>query len=302
MSAAVLGQQPLQTRFVLANVVDHAGSPVLGLGSADFLIQEDGERREALEVRPANYPIAIMLDTSATARQNFMQMRKAVEAFAGRFPDRVLSLTTFGDIVLRVVRFDNEKQGAVARAAEGLFALPESDSHVMDGLIQVARDLEKLNTPFNQIVVVSAGGIDRSGRSPIDVLRPVLTARARVDVFETGSPMGREYRAPMVRRRLEGQLPPRPDANSPSRAKEAAFDLQNLMRSITARTGGRYELVFSGGGFDGALQALASELLAEVVVEYIVPEGAQPPKDLKIGVDIPGATVHGLGLAAPFAQ
>ena len=80
LSATVPAQQPLQTRFVLASVADQAGSPVLGLAPADFVIEEDGVRRDALDVRPATYPIAIMLDTSSTARQNFMLMRKAVAA------------------------------------------------------------------------------------------------------------------------------------------------------------------------------------------------------------------------------
>lgn len=285
LAARLLAQQPLQTRFVMASVLDQAQSPVFGLTPGDFIVEENGARRDVLEVRPANYPIAVLLDTSAGARQNFMQMRKAVADFAARFSGRPMSLTTFGDVPSRVVSFSDEGTKGVATAVDGLFARPDMESHVMDGMIQVAKDLQKLDSPLCVMVVVSAGGMDQSRRAPVDVLRPVLAAHTRVEVRETRSPRAAGY---LKRPRLR--------LDTSNARTEATQGLSEFMRAITERTGGRYELVFSGGGFEGALRELANELSAEVIVEYIVPDGAPPSKDLKVGVDIPGATVRGLGL------
>lgn len=287
LAAPVLAQQTLQTRLVLASVLDQAHSPVFGLAPGDFIIEENGVRRDALEVRSANYPIAVLLDTSATARQNFMQMRKAVAVFAARFTGRPMSLTTFGDVPTRVVSFSDEGTKSVATAADRLFARPDMESHLMDGMIQVAKDLQKLDSQLCVMVVVSAGGNDQSRRAPMDVLKPVLMAHTRVEVRETRSPRASGY---LKRPRLR--------LDSSNATNQARQDLAEFMQAIAVRTGGRYEQVFSGSGFEGALKELADELSAEVIVEYIVPDDAPPSKDLRVGVDIPGATVRGLGLTA----
>ena len=46
-------------RTVWVSVLDEDGAPVDGLGSGDFVVEEDGEAREVLRVGPASTAIAI---------------------------------------------------------------------------------------------------------------------------------------------------------------------------------------------------------------------------------------------------
>ncbi len=284
---ALLAQKPLNTRFVLVSVTDAAGGVVQGLGPSDFVVEENGVTRETLDVRHANYPIAILLDTSNTARQSFIKMREAVASFSERLKDRHVSLTTFGDVPDTIVSFDSEHPDVVG-AVNGLFARPDMESHVLDGIIQVAKDLQKRNSPLSMIVVVSAGGFDQSRRTPGEVARPVLASHSMVHVIEARSPKAGGY----LRR-------PRLRLDSSAAAADASQQLQQALEGLALRTRGQYKQVLGSTGFEGTLRSLASRIAAEVVLEYIVPDDAPPSKDLRIGVNMVGATVWGLGLESP---
>jgi hypothetical protein len=162
------------------------------------------------------------------------------------------------------------------------------ESHVLDGIIDVAKDLQKLKSPLSMIVVVSAGGFDQSRRTVGEVLRPVLASHSMVHVIEARSVHAGGY----LRR-------PRLRLDTSAAAADASQQLQQALEGLALRTRGSYEQVMGGTGFDGMLRALASRLSAEVVLEYIVPDDAPPSRDLKIGVNMVGATVWGLGLESP---
>lgn len=91
-------------RFVLARVVDgQSETPVPGLGAEDFIVQEGATRCDTVGASPAQYPVAILVDTSPAARPQFSEMRKAVRHLAGRLSGRDVALYTFGDRSFRVV-------------------------------------------------------------------------------------------------------------------------------------------------------------------------------------------------------
>jgi hypothetical protein len=289
LASALLAQKPLNTRYVLVSVTDATGAVVQGLGPSDFVVEENGVARETLDVRHANYPIAILIDTSNTARNGFIKMREAVANFSERLKDRQISLTTFGDVPTTVVSFSDEHPDVPA-AANTLFARPDMESHVLDGIIDVAKDLQKRSSPLSMIVVVSAGGFDQSRRSMGEVFRPVLASHSMVHVIEARSPHAGGY----LRR-------PRLRLDTSAAAADASQQLQQALEGLAVRTRGSYRQVMggTGTGFDGMLRGLASRISAEVVLEYIVPDDAPPSKDLKIGVAMAGATVWGLGLESP---
>src|SRR5437868_12107687 len=82
------------SRFALVTVLDPRGKPVVDVGADDFVVQEAGAAREVLSVRPADYPVVVMLDTGIDARADFAMMRKAAEHFIDRIGPRPLAVGT----------------------------------------------------------------------------------------------------------------------------------------------------------------------------------------------------------------
>ncbi|MGB7068220.1 MAG: VWA domain-containing protein [Pyrinomonadaceae bacterium] len=74
-------------------VTDKAGKPLLNLKQTNFLVYEDGKRQEVLDFSTTSAPfeVALLLDTSGSARSDLPLMRKAAEYFVAslRPGDRV---------------------------------------------------------------------------------------------------------------------------------------------------------------------------------------------------------------------
>src|SRR4051794_9971081 len=74
VSVALAATQPPATesqtgasRVALAAVSDARNRPLVDVSADDFVIQEDGANREVLSVRPADYPIVVLVDTGPAA-------------------------------------------------------------------------------------------------------------------------------------------------------------------------------------------------------------------------------------------
>jgi len=180
--AAVTAAQPAN-RSVLASVVDATNAPLGGLAAEDFVVQEGGAACETIAVTPAQYPVAVLVDTSALARREFMQMRTAVRHLVARLSGRDVAIYTFGDRAYRAADFTRDTT-KLERVVDQLFALPDGESHVLDAVIEAARDLARREPPVAMIVVVSAGGNDQSNRTPREVFDPVLASRSIVHVVD----------------------------------------------------------------------------------------------------------------------
>src|SRR4051812_35742989 len=79
--AAVSGTQTAASRVALASVTDPRNRPLVDVSADDFVIQEAGISRDVLSVRPADYPIVLLLDTGVGARADFSIMQAAVAHF-----------------------------------------------------------------------------------------------------------------------------------------------------------------------------------------------------------------------------
>src|SRR5437773_1671067 len=62
------------SRIALAAVTDPRNRPLVDVSADDFVIQEAGTAREVLSVRPADYPIVVLLDTGGEASPDFALM------------------------------------------------------------------------------------------------------------------------------------------------------------------------------------------------------------------------------------
>src|SRR5687767_1211628 len=77
------GQAGVREGVLYTSVVDKDGAPVTGLGAGDFVVREDGTRREVLRVTPATEPIliALLVDNSVAATDDIRNIRDGVTAF-----------------------------------------------------------------------------------------------------------------------------------------------------------------------------------------------------------------------------
>jgi hypothetical protein len=281
LGAGLLAQPP--SRFVLAAVSDASGEPLVGLTAEDFVVYEGSTVVDAVNVTPALYPVAVLVDTTQQARNEFMPMRTAARQFVGRLSGREVALYTFGERSSRLVDFTRDIS-RVQRALDGVFARPDADSHVLDALIEAAKDIRRREPPVALIAVLSAGGNDQSSRTPREVFEAVLSSRSIVQIVEMRSP------------RASGRLiNPRGRRSSTSdRTAEAALGLEEILRVLADRTQGAYNLIYSGSGFQSTLERLQRSLASEVVVEYATSGAAAGP--LRIGTHMAGASVRGIGL------
>src|SRR5258705_2922570 len=102
------------SRVALATVADPRGRPLLDVGADDFVIQEAGAEREILSVRPADYPIVVMLDTGSDARVDLPMIRKAATHFIERIGQRPLAIGTFGGAPALLTGLDDERETGMA--------------------------------------------------------------------------------------------------------------------------------------------------------------------------------------------
>src|SRR5262249_59161535 len=84
------------SRVAVVTVLDRRGKPVVDVGADDFVVQEAGAAREILSVRPADYPVLLVIDTGREARADFDLIKKAAERFIERLGPRPVGIVTAG--------------------------------------------------------------------------------------------------------------------------------------------------------------------------------------------------------------
>ena len=85
-------------RTAYVSALDDKGEPVEGLGPGDFIIREDGLRREVLRVSRAIEPIdiALLVDTSASAVNAISAIRDGLKGFVAMMaPQNQIHATDF---------------------------------------------------------------------------------------------------------------------------------------------------------------------------------------------------------------
>jgi hypothetical protein len=260
------GPQTGESRVALAAVTDAANHPLVDVGADDFVIQEAGAVREVLSVRPADYPIIVLLDTGDDPRGDFPLMRKAVAHFIARIGQRPVALGTFGTQPVMLTSFEDERETVLARLEE-LTAEEGAPSLLMQGAALAGETMKSTGSLFSAIVAVSATAEDASDLTMEDVAAPIVDSGAALHVLANrpGAPGG-----------------------APARGQP--------LRALAGQTHGEYTTIYSAASYQAALDRLADRLSSEMMIEYIVPVGSKP-RDVKVGVRVIGARVRGLGVA-----
>jgi hypothetical protein len=258
------------SRVALAIVLDPRSRPLLDVSADDFVIQEAGAAREILSVRPADYPIVLLLDTGIDARGDFPMIRKAAAHFIERIGQRPLAIGTLGGVPALVTGLDDERETVMARLAA---VEPDTNapSALLEGASLAAQTIRRTGALFSAIIVLSSAPLGASQRPPDAMIASIIDSSAILHVVQKGSDL--DFRAGTPRKNRDLTL-----------------------RAIAEQSRGEFTTIYAAASFQAALDRLADRLTSELMIEYLVPVGSKPA-DVKLGVRIIGARVRGLGVA-----
>lgn len=269
VGAARLNAQAATERDVYVSVLNKAGEPVAGLQPDDFIVRENGVRREVLRVRRATDPmdLAILVDNSQAATPLILDIRTGLEGFVARMREIAdIAIITFGDRPT-VVQDYTRDPAALAKGIGHLFAVPGSGAYLLDAVRETVSGLGKRGASRAAIVVVSASGQEFSNLHYDQVLDPLLASGAALHVLAMAG----------------GKEP----VDDESRSRDILID-----RGTTG-TGGRRDNLLAAMNIPGALDQLAAELLNQYRVTYARPESLIPPDRFEVGVRPPDLTARG---------
>ena len=259
--------QTAASRVALAAVTDPRNRPLVDVGADDFVIQEGGASRDVLSVRPADYPIVILIDTGDAARSEFALIRKAVAQFIARVGQRPMIVGTYGNEPKMLTTFDDERQTMIERLEE-----VEAEAGAGSALLQAAalagQTIRPTGALFSAIVVVSATPEDASRGQTDELVAPVIDSGAALHVI----------------------------ANLPAQPASRDARPGPSLRALAQQTHGEYTAIYTAASYQAALDRLADRMNAEMMIEYLVPVGSKA-SDVKVGTRIIGARVRGLGVA-----
>ena len=262
----------MSSRVLLATVA--AGNRALvDLGPDDFVIEEGGVTREVFDMHVADYPIAVLIDNSAAARNELEAIRDAAARFVSRVGERAVAVGTLASPPVILASFDDDRAKVLAEIGR-VSVDPSAGLMPLEAITGAVHAIEATGSPFSAIVVISARPIDPAEIGSSDLLSPILASRASVHVIAHRSAAAAE----------QGE-PTHNDGNG------------DVLRQVSNLTRGQYTTIYSPASYGIALDRLADRLAPEVMIEYLVPPGAGAQGEVRVGVKIPGARVTGLGVS-----
>jgi hypothetical protein len=242
-------------------VADIRGRAIVDIEADDFVVRETGRPRDVLSVRVADYPIAVILDSSAGAASDFAMIREAAVRFIGRVGHRPIAVA-LSDPPRLIAAFDDDRSVVVESLAKATAG--GSSEGLFQGIVDAAHAISENGSPFSAIVVVAASPL---ANVPDELLKPILDSGATVHVITASG----------------GQT------QASSRSAE-------MLRALADETRGQFTTIYSSASYQVALDRLADRLAPQLLVEYVVPVGSASGNDVQLGVRIPGARVIGLGV------
>jgi VWFA-related protein len=268
-SGAAGAQAGERERTLYVSVVDTKGEPVEGMGPSEFVVREDGVRREVLRVSRAVEPIdiAILVDNSAATDDEIVNIREGLTKFVELMRDEhqiaIVGLagrpTIFADYTTTLTQLN----AAIGR----LF--PESGSGMMllDAIVETSRGLSKRESDRAVILAVLTDGPEFSNLHFQTVLDTLKTARAGLHAVTIG-----RFTLSMA---------------DELRNRETVLDRG------PRETGGQRVTLLSSMATRQALEKIARELKAQYKVVYGRPQSLIPPQSMDVSVTRPGLTARG---------
>lgn len=255
-----------RTLFVSAS--DSKGEPAEGLGPTDFIITEDGRRREILRVSRAIEPmdIALLVDNSAAASRAIPSLRAGLSAFvAAMAGDHQIALIALADRPTIFVDYTSNRM-RLEQGIGRLFAMSSSGMTLLDALVEVSDGLRRREATRAVIVPVITTGVEFTNRHGRDVIDSLQQAGVALHAL------------------VIGVL----DFVSISDRERAI-----VLDAGTRDTGGQHVTLLIESAVEQALQKLARQLSSQYKVVYGRPESLIPPEKTEVTSGRAGVTMRG---------
>lgn len=250
--AAPAGQEMAKVTAVVT-VVSADGMPVTGLTAADFVIRDEGTKRDAAGADSlAQVPlyVTVLIDMAKPpmgmippVRDMRLALGNFVAAIRAANPGAQISLVEVSGAPVPTVRFD-AAEGALEAAVQKLTPGQNGDAVMLEGIAEAARDLKDRPTIRRAIVSIDFGSPDTSAesanRAAIDGV-----LEAQTSLFAVSIRMPRQ-----VTSRRESGL-------------TAAVDV----------SGGTRLTAVSATGLDAQLKTIAATLSSQYLVTFMRPGG-----------------------------
>jgi VWFA-related protein len=270
LALPVHAQTTEHTAYV--SVVDKSGRPVSGLDVADFVVTEDGRRREVLRAGRTSDPIdlAVIVDNSVAAEPNILDLRKALTAFVAKMAEQQATIALIGMADRATVLMDYTSSPAEIQKGIGrIFAQPGSGTVFQDTVTQTVNGLARRDNPRRAALVITGEGTDFSNtpyQKTLDVLRTSGTA----------------FHVIRLTNRSGGAIR---DNNARDRAL--------VIDEGPKVSGGRTQDVLSSMGYVDALARVAEDLANTYKVVFARPGVLVPPKAFEVSVTRDGLSARG---------
>lgn len=242
-------------KSALVTVVADGGVPFRELKPADFVVKEDGKKREVVEARLATDPLSVALlvdlsqPTTGTTR-SVQVLRTATAAFVKAIhavnPDAQIALVEVASAAVTKVDFTNsavELDAAISR----LYPSQQTVAVVLEALLAAGEKMGKRPGPRRAIVTLDFDSLEGSTRK---------TAQEAADGITN---CGATLWAASVR----GMAPLAPD-------REAVLD------TMTTASGGKRFSASDATGLEGMLKKIAASLTSQYIVTFT--PGDRPAK------------------------
>lgn len=255
-------------RSIFVSAVDSRGEPVEGLGPSDFVITEDGRRREVLRVSRAVEPmdIAVLIDNSASAERAILSMREGLRAFIGALAgNNQIALIGLADRPTILLDYTSNRS-RLEEAAGRIFSMSSSGMTLLDAVSETAAGLRRREATRAVIVPVMTNGVEFTNRYARDVVRTMQDAGVSMHAIVIGV--------------LDF-------LTTEERERSLLLDLG------TRDTGGQHVTILTDMGLEPALLKLARELTSQYKVVYGRPESLIPPEKTEVAPGRPGITMRG---------
>lgn len=264
-------QRSTRQRDIFATVVDGRDAPVPGLGTADFVVREDGVAREVIAVEPAPPPgpVALLIDNSQAAEPFVNDLRRAVgrfvEAIAASAQAPLIGMWTFGERPSKEADFTTAD--LVRLAVERLFARRGSGAYLLETILDAAAELRRTESTRGTIVAFVVEDGPEFSQTP----------RARIEAVL------REGGITMWTIVLQGR--------ASSQMSYEARERNQVLTDVAKASGGLTEVSLSRAGLDDAFSSIASLLASSYRITYGRPDALIPPETLNVSVRREGARV-----------
>ncbi len=262
-------QSDVRERTLYVTAVDRMDEPVEGLGPADFVIREDGIRREVLRVSRATEPIdiAVLVDNASSSDSLIPRVREGMKAFVATLtPTHSVALISLAERPTILVDYTTDSKALLAGTGR-LFTMSRAGMTLLDGLVEVSDGMRRREATRAAIVPIVTDGLE-------------FTTHRYRDVIDAITRSGAGFYPITVGRFLLSN-------------DDVVRDRLIILGTSPEMSGGHRFNLFASNAIEATMAKVARQLNSQYKVVYSRPDSLIPPEKTEVTSPRDGMTVHG---------